>query len=110
MNKSTFEEVVNCVRQERLYQQYRWGYTEPSGDFRENEHTICDWIVYLQHYLNIAIQEASTKDGDKTALDNIRKITAMGFACMEQNGIMPRDLETPVINGRDGIERKIKTS
>ena len=40
----------------------------------------------MQYHMARAIAEASTKEGDADALEQVRKITALGVACMEQNG------------------------
>jgi hypothetical protein len=82
--------VYDLIDDERAYQSRRWNEdTTASG----GNHTPTEWLVYMQHYLNRAIAEASTNADPEAAelvMDNIRKITAMGVAAMEQNGCPPR--------------------
>lgn len=99
----TFDEVVEALRSERIYQLRRWGVRQPDGSMVEAEHGVADWLVYIQHYLTKAFREASEKDGNDDAMEMLRKVTAMSVAACEQNGVPSRDPSQPVINGRDGI-------
>lgn len=79
--KSTRQEVYAAIDTERNYQDSKWSPVE------DHQHTIEEWLVYIQDYLTEAIHQASRNASPSPdALDTIRKITGMGVACMEQNG------------------------
>lgn len=88
---ATREEVYQILDGEREYQNARWNAaTTTSGGL----HTPTEFLVYMQHYLSKAIEASSTNPdplASRLVLENIRKITALGVACMEQNGAIPRE-------------------
>ncbi len=78
---ATREEVYTALDDERDYQDEKW---------HQHIHTIEEWLVYMKDYLNEAFHQVS-RVGTGTpeylkSLDTIRKVTALGVACMEQNG------------------------
>jgi hypothetical protein len=79
-------EVYKAIDTERDYQAIRWNETTtPTKGF----HTVTEFLVYMQDYTSEAIHQVSRNaDPEATdlALNTIRKITALGVACMEQNG------------------------
>lgn len=85
------EVVFDVISQERDYQDARWD--ENSTD-TEGLHSVTEWLVFMQDYLNEAMHQVS-RNGDpeasRLALHTIRKITAMGVACMEQRGALRRE-------------------
>ena len=85
------EDVYKLIDGERDYQDKRWSYwtTETGG-----VHTsACDWLVYMNDYIQEAMHFVS-RNGDPEAKDfameNIRKVAAMGVAAMEQIETKPR--------------------
>lgn len=80
--KATRQDAFSAIESERSYQNYRW----PG-----HKHTVTEYLVYIQHYLNKAIAVASTSDSDETALAEVRKIAALGVAAMEENGAPLRE-------------------
>jgi hypothetical protein len=79
------EEVYKLIDGERDYQESRWNAdsTETAGNHSRPE----EWLVYMQDYLTEAMHIATrTEEPNSTILvmENIRKITAMGVAAMEQ--------------------------
>lgn len=61
----------------------------------EIERTVEDFITYMANYLSDA--RIALNDGNTVAaLDAVRKITALGVACMEQNGVTTRPAEMTV--------------
>ncbi len=77
-------EVYDAIDSERAYQDSRW-----NGDTTEScgKHTATEFILYMEHYLAKARALASTTvEGDPEVLDAVRKVTALGVACMEGNG------------------------
>lgn len=85
--------VYAAIDTERNYQDSRWNSeTTTSGGL----HSLEEWLVYIRSYLRTAEDQLARNPkqiGDPAALETIRKITAMGVACMEQHGAPRR--ETP---------------
>lgn len=87
---SNREEVYKAIDGEREYQSKVWNEntTTTSGI-----HSVTEFILYMQDYLTEA-QHVVTRNTEPHASDSalhiIRKVTAMGVACMEQNGVMSR--------------------
>lgn len=73
------EVVYERISEEREYQKKKWG---KYGEC----HEVGTWISYIDHYL----QEAKKAISEYTALDAIRKLTALGVACMEDKGAPKR--------------------
>jgi hypothetical protein len=89
------EEVFAALDQERHYQELKHGNTDHRG-----VHSATEWLVYIEQYLNAAkhvVTHHSDPDAKKRALCAIRKITAMGVACMEQNGVVTRKMEIEML-------------
>jgi preprotein translocase subunit Sss1 len=86
-------EVYAALDGERAYQLFR---ANAIGDAEEHGHTLSEWTVYIQDYLNELTHSLSRvwrQDGlpTKEELDTLRKITAMGLAAMEQLGAPRRE-------------------
>ena len=76
--------VYKRIDEERAYQYEKWG--DPSK-------TPTEFLVYMQDYLTEAFNHATrfpNPGSIEMVLEDIRKITAMGVACMEQHGCPPR--------------------
>ena len=79
------EDVYAIVDGERDYQDSKW--------VNEPIHTPTEWLVYLQRYLTKAIITATdvpSESCNALIMEDIRKITAMGVASMEEHGCTPR--------------------
>jgi hypothetical protein len=78
------EDVYKLIDGERAYQEKIWNSeTTESGGL----HSPCEWLVYMQDYLTEALHMASRNpdpEATRMVMNNIRKITAMGVAAMEQ--------------------------
>jgi hypothetical protein len=88
---ATRQEVYAAVDGERAYQDARW--VDDQAPAGVHQHTPTEWLVYMQDYLTEAMGFATRCADPASAqliLHNIRKITAMGVACMEQNGAPTR--------------------
>lgn len=71
------EEVYSLLDLERFYQDGKWG-----GPNHDKEHSVGDWIVFMEVFLDRAKQNLRT--GTKLdAIEQIMKVTALGVACME---------------------------
>lgn len=88
-NVLTREEVYAIVDSERAYQDSLASTSETDGF-----HTYAEFLLYIDDYVQQAKRVASTTwgpDAKTKTLDMIRKVTALGVACMEQNGAAPRE-------------------
>lgn len=79
------EQVYEVINRERGYQDVKWG-----GKVHDNHHEVEAWIVYMQAYLNKAINRVSTESGPHGGLDELRKVVALGIACFEIHGVPER--------------------
>lgn len=83
---ATRAEVYEAIDGERDYQDQRWG----SGSCR-GQHSTAEFLLFMEDYLAKARRIASTTaDMDVAVLDVVRKVTALGVVCMEQNGAPKR--------------------
>ncbi len=85
------DEVFDVLDGEREYQIEKWGErVTPIGDF----------LVYMQDYLTQAFNQATRVPGPDLLTENtlatIRKVTALGVACMEQWGAPSRQEVNPI--------------
>jgi hypothetical protein len=74
---------------ERAYQEQRWN-REPGAPV----HTVAEWLVYLQCYVQQGMSQvtfSADPEASELALHTIRKIAAMGVACMEEHGAPKRE-------------------
>lgn len=78
------QEVFNVINDERVYQDRKWGSLET------NPHEVGSWLTIMRSLLNDAERAYTSERGDTGALDEIRKVVAVGVACMEQHGPVPR--------------------
>ena len=81
--------VYKAIDSERDYQDSKWGDT-----LCEGKHSPTEYMVYIQDYLQEAmnvVSRVADPEGSAHAMHIIRKITAMGVACGEQNGMPERE-------------------
>jgi len=74
------DEVYRRLSGERDYQDARW----PG-----HRHTPLEFAAFMQHYINEAISRDTKGDTDG-CLESLRKATALGVACFEENGVPAR--------------------
>ena len=93
---STRKEVYAAIDSERAYQDKLWGHTL-SGDHLTSEmqpggtRTVDEFSLYIIGYANDLLVNTSHYVEEEAKLDIIRKISALGVACMEQHGAPHRD-------------------
>lgn len=94
MSRRTFKipttEVFKAIESERDYQESRWN---PNTTTSSGVHSIEEYIMYMEDYLAEAkhlLSRNARQDSDGPCLDIMRKVTAMGVVCMEQNGAPQR--------------------
>ena len=85
--KATRAEAYHAIDSERDYQA-KWG---------KKPHETATFLTYMREYLRraellstVLPDPESNKFAGETDLDMVRKITALGVACMEQNGAPKR--------------------
>jgi hypothetical protein len=80
------QEVYKLIDGEREYQK-KWDRKreEEGRPARDSNFPVGAWILWMEEYLQRA-RKAATDNTDKTeALECVRKVTALGVACMEVN-------------------------
>lgn len=78
------KEVISAIHDERVFQNRKW------GTIYEHPHEVGGYLTIMRKLLSDAEQSWSSKRGDVGALDEIRKVVAVGIACMEQHGPVTR--------------------
>jgi hypothetical protein len=87
----TRADVFDALDKERDFQDKIW------DNHTEEGNNPSSWILWMEDYLNEARHlasrnsEAPGSDGRKRIMNVMRKVTAMGVACMEMNGVVHRD-------------------
>ena len=85
------EDVYKLIDGERKYQN-KWDVLRAKKGLptKDEYATVESWILWMEDYL-VRARTAATNDVDKTeALEQIRKVTALGIACMENNETLAR--------------------
>jgi hypothetical protein len=96
--------VYEAIDGERDYQDERWG-----GSGTHGVHSVTEFLTYIQDYTNEALHiESREEDANQKALHIVRKIAALGVACMEQHGAPNRQrpykiVGNPVGKGQGGF-------
>ena len=78
------DDVFSVVHDERVFQDRKW------GTIADHPHEVGSYLTIIRTLLTDAEREYTTGRGDAGALDELRKIVAVGVACMEQHGPVPR--------------------
>lgn len=95
--KAVRADVYKAIDGERSYQD-KWDDAESRG-----RHETGAFILFMEHYLKEARRLESTLENGgngisafhvrpEGSLDFVRKVTALGVACMEQNGAPEREV------------------
>ena len=87
MPKTNRESVFDAIDDERDFQDQKWGTIE------DHPHEVGGWLTIMRSLLLKAEMEWTGSRGDAGALEEIRKVVAVGVACMEQHGVQPRKQE-----------------
>lgn len=90
VRSSKREEVYKLIDGERDYQEKKWNSMTTSSS---GLHSAGEWLTFIQDYLTEAMHITSRNpepEATKRVMNNIRKITAMGVAAMEQIETPPR--------------------
>ncbi len=82
------KEVLSAIHDERVFQNRKWGTIE------QHPHEVGGYLTLMRKLLTDAEESWSTSRGNVGALDEIRKVVAVGIACMEQHGAVPRSVQS----------------
>lgn len=91
MPKASFIDVCAAIASERAYQEMRKVRDGSTSVNNGHEHEA--YLVYMQTYLDEARKVASHTWGPNAAIatmDVLRKVVALGVACMEEHGAPQR--------------------
>lgn len=82
---ATREQVYAALDSEREYQERKWG---PDQSTAGGEHTVEDFIVYIDVYLHYAKMATNLPVAKRhpELMNIMRKIAALGVRCMELHG------------------------
>lgn len=103
MNK---EEVFNRVGGELDYQDVKWNNGERPDRVPDSDKPVSEWINYIEYHLERAKYKVYNLNKEE-ALDEIRKVTALGTRCLMVHGCPARQLpidqnnESTVVTGTD---------
>lgn len=78
----TKQGIFNAVVRERNYQDGKW------GTIHDHPHTVLEWIDIMKKEL----QEAKQSPANEMMLEEVLQVIAVGFACLEQHGVIEREL------------------
>lgn len=84
------EKVYAAIDLEREYQEIKWN---PDNTSSGGKHEVGSYILFMEDYLQEARSKISRKgdpEASYEALDVLRKVVALGVACMEQHGVVFR--------------------
>lgn len=86
--------AFSVIDTERAYQNMRMVRDGSTAD-DEHPHTPEEFLLYMEHYMHLAREVASTVWGPECKpqlLDVMRKVVTLGVACFEQHGCPPRKM------------------
>jgi len=76
--------VCAAIDTEREHQDRKW------GTIQKHPHEVGGWLTLMRKLLTDAEKAWATHSNDYEALQEIRKIVAVGVACCEQHGVQTR--------------------
>lgn len=81
------KKVYEVINSEREYQIHR--HVAQATPHRDKDHSVADWLIYMKEHIRRAEKHLYSLNQNR-ALNEIRKVTALGVACMENNETQPR--------------------
>jgi hypothetical protein len=97
------EDVLKAISDERAYQERKW------GSIVNHSHEVGGYLTLMRCWLTDAERAWSNGADDHDALDELRKVVAIGIACLEQHGAPARlraDFFALKYNGRKLTHRR----
>jgi hypothetical protein len=100
----TFDEVAENVRGERDYQRQRWG--------RDKQQSLAGYLLIMKAELDEAIDGwmHNTTDRRDSCLEEVVKVAATAFACLETYGVKGCSQSTNDITEDELRERRLAAS
>lgn len=83
------KEVYNRIDGERDYQDSRWDLRDKFKSPVDEEKSIAEWILYMEHHLALAKENVYYLINEQ-ALAEIRKVAALAVRTMEVHGCPER--------------------
>ena len=77
MRRSIGQLPIESISEERRYQVQKWG---------DEKCNVAEFVLFMKGYHARAVARGSQEKGWDGALDEIRKVAALGVACLEQHG------------------------
>ena len=77
-------DVLAAVIGERSFQDRKW------GSVSQHPHEVGGYLTIMRKLMSDAEAAWASSRGDEGALDELRKVVAVGVACMEQHGVPSR--------------------
>ena len=84
--------ALSAVVGEREYQTKKW------GSVYDRPHEVGGYLTLMRTHLAEAEAAWSNSRGDWDALNELRKVVAIGVACFEQHGVPRRVIECIAVN------------
>ena len=78
--------IQAAVKCERNYQDAKWGTPD------EHPHDVGAWLLIMRNELREAEDAWCNGGGDEGALCEVMQVVAVGFACLEQHGVVTREM------------------
>lgn len=85
LENPTIDEIAIAILRERNYQDEKWGIIE------DHPHTPREWLAIMETELEEAKRAWVSQAGDLGCLQEVLQVIAVGFACLEQHGIVERE-------------------
>jgi hypothetical protein len=79
-------EIYQAIDEERGHQDRKWGTID------QRPHEVGAYLTLMRKLLTEAEFAWAGNRGDEGALDELRKVVAVGVACMEQHGMVKRSV------------------
>ncbi len=74
--------VYKVIDSERDHQEKR--HEDHNNPHHDKDHSVADWLIYMKEHIQRAEKHLYMLDRT-SAMDEVRKVTALGVACMENN-------------------------
>lgn len=87
------QRVYRAIDTERAFQDRKW------GTVTQHPHEVGSWLTIMRTLLSDAESAWAGSSGDDKALEEIRKVVAVGVACCEQYGVKDRWFHTEFAPG-----------
>lgn len=87
------KEVYEVIDGERHYQDTIWNESTTAS---AGQHSPEEWFMYMEDYIKEAkhvLSRQNVQTAYPTAMEIMRKVTAMGVCAMEQHGVKKRKIE-----------------